>query len=321
LVAVYLGLPFLIRSSGSCCQIPGCVCGGCGGLPLPLPEEGQSGSSGQWGATQQETVWPPFLGPVESSRLSSTISAFCPFCVRQKLLQADRNASNRLRPLSHTTPSSASKGLDSALRILPAALVSSGQGKLALGQPKGQSTSWPQGFLLRITVISTTGHCQRERERARNRQEGGKFRLPRFLLTDTETSDQKAVDQCPKAPVCPVRRSRWPSTQAGREDPESPFFWQDLFPRGDNGSILSSLGPLKASGDFRIPGHQTPSLGTKSAFRLHFPSPGWLCAKPARDTCWRPGRGGFGFRPLLVHLKGQVPWCGIHTAVLGTGRC
>jgi len=207
------------------------------------------------------------------------------------------------------------------LRILPAALVSSGQGKLALGQPKGQSTSWPQGFLLRITVISTTGHCQRERERARNRQEGGKFRLPRFLLTDTETSHQKAVDQCPKAPVCPVRRSRWPSTQAGREDPESPFFWQDLFPRGDNGSILSSLGPLKASGDFRIPGHQTPSLGTKSAFRLHFPSPGWLCAKPARDTCWRPGRGGFGFRPLLVHLKGQVPWCGIHTAVLGTGRC
>lgn len=84
-----------------------------------------------------------------------------------------------------------------------------------------------------------------ERERA-DRQEGGSFRLPRFRLMDMETSDQKAADQCPKVPACPGKPSRWPSTQAGREDPASPFFWQDVFPRGDNGSIFVFPGSFKA---------------------------------------------------------------------------
>lgn len=33
------------------------------------------------------------------------------------------------------------------------------------------------------------------------------------------------------------------------------------------------------------------------------------------------GGVGFGISPWLVHLKGQVPSCGIQTAVLGRGRC
>lgn len=105
---------------------------------------------------------------------SGIVHVFCPFRVRRNRLKADRNASNRLRPLLRPP---GPRRLP-PLRILPQALVSSGRGKPAPGQRKGQSTSWPQGVLLRITVISTTGHCQRERGREReraDREEGAAF--------------------------------------------------------------------------------------------------------------------------------------------------
>lgn len=104
--------------------------GGGGGLPLLLPKKGQSCSEeGPWGGARQEAIWAPSFRPVESSRLSSTVRAPCPFCVRQKLLEADQNAKPQTLGLPHTQASE----WPPPLRILPQALVSSGRGKPAPG--------------------------------------------------------------------------------------------------------------------------------------------------------------------------------------------
>lgn len=116
----------------------------------------------------------------------------------------------------------------------------------------------------------------RERERESKKQTGrGQVSASLFPAHRPRTSGQTAPDQCPKVPVYPVNPSRWPLTQAEREGSESPFFRQELFPRGDNGSILfSQVGQgLAASGDLGILGRQTPLWGTKSAFGFQLPSP------------------------------------------------
>lgn len=77
---------------------------GASALPLP-PGETESGYSGLSGRTQQEATWPPFFRPMESSRLSITVSVVCPLCVRKKAPEADRKPSNRFQPLPHAQAS------------------------------------------------------------------------------------------------------------------------------------------------------------------------------------------------------------------------
>lgn len=131
--------------------------------------------------------------------------------------------------------------------------------------------------------MSVTGHGQRERDRG----EGGRLWLPLLQLTDVGTSGLKEAHQCPEVPVSPQKPSRWPSTQA-REDPESPFFWLDLFPRGDNGSNPFSWvsqgctvsGELTwASWEILEPwGIKTTCFGDKVSLLLLLPPP--ICRLP-----------------------------------------
>lgn len=138
------------------------------------------------------------------------------------------------------------------------------------------------GSVLLVAAISATGAARQDRQTdtQRGRDEP---RLPRLWLTDTGTSCPKAADQRPKAPGAQEAR------QGGV--PGTLLFRQDLFPRGDNGSVLfprwvrpcclrRALGP---PGSFRDPPrqHQKPHLGIKSAISLPVPvSPG-LRSKPA----------------------------------------
>ena len=164
------------------------------------------------------------------------------------------------------------------------------------------------GSVLMITAISTTGRSQRQ-DRQADRQRGrDKLRLPCLWLTDTGTSHPKAADQRPKAPGAQEAR-------------------QDLFPRGDNGSVLfprwvrpcclwRALGP---PGSFREPPASKATFGDKVS---HLASSSCLPrtslqASPPR--IWGPGRVGFGFSLSSVHPGGQRP-LGVQAADLGRGR-
>lgn len=171
------------------------------------------------------------------------------------------------------------------------------------GQHRGQSTSWPQGSLLRIPVMSTTGRLQRERrERGRASASSSPARRHGTLRL---TSSRPASN----GPMGPARLSRWPSAQAGRKGPKSLFFGQDLFPKGVNGSNLFSrdwsrlcslrraLGP---PGRFQNPagwgwGIRTPLWGDKVSLLASSSHLRGLRSEPALHTFWRPGRVGCGF--------------------------
>ena len=126
-----------------------------------------SGSSGQWGGTQQEARGPPSSDPWNLQTLEYSQ------CVLPFLCEADTSRSRWER--QQQTPALTScpgQRRPSALWMPPQVPVSPVGGEPAPGQCRAQSTSWLQGFLLRIA--STTGHCQKERktDRQTDRQEG-----------------------------------------------------------------------------------------------------------------------------------------------------
>lgn len=129
--------------------------------------------------------------------------------------------------------------------------------------------------------------------------------------------------------MCPARPSQWPSAQAGRENPESLFFRQDLLPRGDNGSILlyqvaqgcTASGELWGLlGDFRTVGHPNTLLGDKVSLLASNSGLGGGFA-PSQPAMHSGDWGGWGLASVR-RLKGQMPPppCRIQTANPGRGR-
>lgn len=130
---------------------------------LSSPQADPAGATGP-------PVTPVTPGP---SGLSSTVSVFCFFRVRQKLPEADRKASHRLWPLAHARPAKApSVG---PLPYRPRSPPVEGRRPQDSTEAKAPLAA---GLSPRITAMSTTGHCQRETDRWMDRRmEGRKGRI------------------------------------------------------------------------------------------------------------------------------------------------
>lgn len=189
------------------------------------------------------------------------------------------------------------------LQIPPQASETPGRGQ----QPRTAQRRKHQvvtGSVLRIVAISTTGGCQRQTDRQRGRDE---LQLPRLWLTDTGIARPKAADQRPKAPEGQEAR------QGG--GPGTLLFRQDVFPRGDNGSVLlprwvrpcclrSALGP---PGSFQDAPASKATFGDKVS---HFASSSCLpqaSLQASAPSIWGPRRVGFGFSLSSVRPSGQRP--------------
>lgn len=164
--------------------------------------------------------------------------------------------------------------------------------------------------------------------------EGGKgLQHPGFWLKDTGTSGSKAAGQSPEAPCArEASGGRGPRAQGpGREEgPQIPFFWKDLFPRGENGSILFSVQLRKALGPpgrFQEPrGQPNARLGIKSTLGFYPSQNSSLPASSARRQPTTPSGDQGGLRVASVHcpsvhLKHPVPSCVTQAADPGRGQC
>lgn len=113
--------------------------------------------------------------------------------------------------------------------------------------------------------------------------------------------------------MCPARPSQWPSAQAGRENPESLFFRQDLLPRGDNGSILlyqvaqgcTASGELWGLlGDFRTVGHPNTLLGDKVSLLASNSGLGGGALLQASPRCiLETGEGGVWLQSVVLRVR------------------
>lgn len=164
---------------------------------------------------------------MESSGLSSTVSVFCSFCVRQKLPEAAKKPSNRLQTLPHAQ---ASEGLP----LCGFLRRPRGARPRAAQRPKHQLAAGlsPQDYGYFDNRPLPERETDRQTEGRKGQASASSFPAPR-----QGNPRLKAADQYPKASIC-LANTLVVIAQAGREGPGNPFFWQDLFPTGNNGSIL-----------------------------------------------------------------------------------
>lgn len=143
----------------------------------------------------------------------------------------------------------------------------------------GQSTSWPQGFLLRVTVTSATGRCQRQTDRRTETGTRGKLPLPHFWLPGTGTRVKKQLGIVLRPPCAQPMPLSGPAPRQGGKAPKAPSSGNICF-QEERMARFCFLGLVKAGqpqhssgppGRFPNPGHHNTVSGGKVSLQLLIP--------------------------------------------------
>lgn len=247
---------------------------------------------------------PPTPWDLSDSQVPSVCSALC--CVRQKLPEAERKASDRLWPLP---PAQAGKGLP-CCGFFPRPPCSPVEGS------RPRTAQRPKHQLAAGLSPQDPRHVNNRPPPERGGK-GGELQLLHLQLADTGPSGSQAADQRPMAPWAVRGCPGGPAPRQGGKAPKACSSGKICFQKGlmaricfpGIGQGCAASGELWGLlGDFRTRrggggASEHPCGGIKSAFLLPAPISGGFALSQPSTLSGDPG----GWGVALVHLKGQLP--------------